>query len=621
MELMLLNFILHHFQSANINSIIVFNCWSAQTQCDFSKMLNGHSLYSRFVNIESIDMSADFEYRYLLHNRPGMGAYLDMNCKSSEQVMGTLNRSSLYNGHYNWLLYDRTADLNNFRRLFADANLDVDAELTYAFLKPTQLGAVIEMNITTFVKYDVYNNGYHLGGKLNMTVDREVECNVTSCYIKRYLSQLHTRSKYGNRDKLHDITMRVSVVITQLPLSTPVPMMLDFLTSENNSDVDPISRFGYRIMLIFKDLFGCKMRYTFRSHWGINETYGGSIGDLISCEADFLSTPFLSTAARVKYVSPLLETGGFSSICIFRTPRSSSMKGEAFVQPFDGSVWLVFVILLIVVAIFLWYTFILEMRNCRTYLPYTPSLLSTGLLAFGSACYQGSHIVPSSVGGRLAYLSLYLATFIVYNYYTSILLSTLLGTPPKSDIKTLGQLADSSLTVSLEPLPYNYVYLNASQLPDVRRFVSRKIESRKNPQKVWIPVKEGVLRVRDEPGFVYVLETSYAYPFLERNFLPHQICDLNEVNLRPDKSLFTQLHKNSSYRELTRIRGIRMLETGVFRKHRRYWVRNKLNCVPSNYLFAVGMEYTAPLFLMLAFSYILCLLLLGLELLIKRLSA
>lgn len=88
----------------------------------------------------------------------------------------------------------------------------------------------------------------------------------------------------------------------------------------------------------------------------------------------------------------------------------------------------------------------------------------------------------------------------------------------------------------------------------MRRFVYRKIESSKNPQKVWIPVQEGVLRVRDEPGFVFVLETSYAYPFLERNFLPHQICDLNQVNLRPDKSLFTQLHKNSSYKELTRLR-------------------------------------------------------------------
>lgn len=212
----------------------------------------------------------------------------------------------------------------------------------------------------------------------------------------------------------------------------------------------------------FLALFYIRMRYTFRSHWGINETYGGGIGDLISGKADFMSTPFLSTPVRLKHVSPLAETGGFSSVCLFRTPRSSSIKGEAFLQPFDGSVWLVFIILLMVVAIFLWRTFALELRNFRTHLPYKPSLLATALLTFGSACYQGSNIVPFSVGGRMAYFTLYFATFIIYNYYTSILLSTLLGTPPKSDIKTLGQLADSNLQVGLEPLPYTYVYLNVS---------------------------------------------------------------------------------------------------------------------------------------------------------------
>lgn len=56
-------------------------------QCDFSKMLNERSLYSRFVNVESVDLSIDFEYRYLLHNRPGFGVYLDMNCNRSAQLM------------------------------------------------------------------------------------------------------------------------------------------------------------------------------------------------------------------------------------------------------------------------------------------------------------------------------------------------------------------------------------------------------------------------------------------------------------------------------------------------------------------------------------------------------
>lgn len=54
------------------------------------------------------------------------------------------------------------------------------------------------------------------------------------------------------------IIFLISLQVTKLPLSSPVTVLTDFLKSENNSDVDPITRFGFRILLIYKDLFGCK---------------------------------------------------------------------------------------------------------------------------------------------------------------------------------------------------------------------------------------------------------------------------------------------------------------------------------------------------------------------------
>lgn len=50
----------------------------------------------------------------------------------------------------------------------------------------------------------------------------------------------------------------------------------------------------------------------------------------------------------------------------------------------------------------------------------------------------------------------------MYNYYTSIVVSTLLGDPPKSGIRTIQQLADSKLEVSVEPTPYTKVYVEVS---------------------------------------------------------------------------------------------------------------------------------------------------------------
>lgn len=50
----------------------------------------------------------------------------------------------------------------------------------------------------------------------------------------------------------------------------------------------------------------------------------------------------------------------------------------------------------------------------------------------------------------------------MYNYYTSIVVSTLLGSPVRSNIKNIQQLADSPLDVGFEPIPFTKVYLNVS---------------------------------------------------------------------------------------------------------------------------------------------------------------
>lgn len=61
--------------------------------------------------------------------------------------------------------------------------------------------------------YDVYNNGYHIGGKLNMTLDRSILCNETSCQLQHYLSDLHKRPKYRQRCYLPDVTWRISTLV------------------------------------------------------------------------------------------------------------------------------------------------------------------------------------------------------------------------------------------------------------------------------------------------------------------------------------------------------------------------------------------------------------------------
>lgn len=65
---------------------------------------------------------------------------------------------------------------------------------------------------------------------------------------------------------------------------------------------------------------------------------------------------------------------------------------------------------------------------------------------------------------------------------------------------------------------------------------------------------------------------------------------------------------------------MRILETGVHSKHRRLWVRTSLNCLDSNFLLTVGMEYAAPLFLLLVGSYALVIVVFVFEILVHRID-
>lgn len=63
---------------------------------------------------------------------------------------------------------------------------------------------------------------------------------------------------------------------------------------------------------------------------------------------------------------------------------------------------------------------------------------------------------PSHVAQRIACLVLYVATLLLYNYYTSSIVGFLLSVQPEG-LKTIEQIASSSLTVVFEDVSYGRV--------------------------------------------------------------------------------------------------------------------------------------------------------------------
>ncbi|ALC43861.1 Ir75a, partial [Drosophila busckii] len=610
----LANFLLFNLQQSRIGFILFFHCWLRNETLQFAHHINNphhpHQplVYHQFVFLSNFTLWHDLEFRYLDHFQPTLGIYVDLHCEGAKHMLKQASVEQLYNQHYHWLLHDSRSDFD-FYEFFKSLNISVDADVSYVEQEKHE-------EAMSYRLYDVYSNGNHIGGKLNITPHYELQCNRFNCSLSRYLSTLHLRSKYRQREQLTDVEMRVATVVTQRPLSWSREMLLQFLSQTNGTHVDAIARFGFQLCLLLQDLLQCRMKFIFTDRWSTDDVTDGSVGAVVSKQADIGSAPCLATEGRLRHLSALIETGYFRSVCLFRTPHNAGIRGDVFLQPFSSLVWYLFGGVLLAIAALLWLAFYMECKSMRRRwrLQYVPSLLNTCLISFGAACIQSSSLTPHSAGGRLAYFALFLISFIMYNYYTSVVVSSLLSSPVKSNIKTVQQLAESSLTVGLEPLSFTKSYLNYSLRPEIHYFSKRKIETQsKNPQ-LWLPAEQGLLRVRDNPGYVFVFESSSGYAYVEQYYTQQQICDLNEILFRPELLLYTHLHRNSSYKEMVRLKLLRVLETGVYRKHRSQWARMKLHCYSQNFVITVGMEYVAPLFFMLLCSYVCVLLLLLLEL-------
>ncbi|EDV97845.1 GH14466 [Drosophila grimshawi] len=579
----------------------------------FAQQIYNHHhqlIYHQFVHLNQWTWG-QFEERYLDHMQPTLAIYVDLKCMRARHLLAEASRTELFNQHYHWLLHD-SSEVFNFYDFFEPMNISVDADVSYVEQQMADNrgdGAVFYRN------YDVYNNGKMQGGQLNITGNYEVSCNQSNCNLSRHLSSLHLRSKYRHREQLTDVVLRVATVTISRPIDWPKEQLLRYLTQDNNTLVDGIARLGFRMCQILKDMLQCG--------WSITEIYGGAVGALANRSADIMSAPGLATSVRLKtHITAIIESGYFRSICLFRTPHNAGIRSDVFIRPFSALVWYFFGGILLMIGMFLWLTFYMECKRMRRSwrLSFVPSLLTTLLYSFGAACIQSSQLVPRSMGGRLAYLILLLTTFIMYNYYTSVVVSSLLSSPVKSDIKTMQQLAESSLTVGLEPLSFTKSYLNYSLRADIALFKKRKVNTQANNKDLWLPTEEGILRVRDNPGYVYIFETSAGYAYVERHYTQQEICDLNEILFRPELLAYTLLQRNSTYKELIRLRMLRVLETGVYRKHRSQWAHMKLHCFSDSFVITVGMEYVAPLFFILICGYILVLILLLLELAWHRYS-
>lgn len=103
------------------------------------------------------------------------------------------------------------AEVTSFKREFTDQRF-LWHDAIKQFLGVTVL-LFYGSSISAYRMYDIFNNALSHGGKINITFDRLliVPENGTAPHFTE--SQLQKKSKYGNRNRLEDITLRIALVV------------------------------------------------------------------------------------------------------------------------------------------------------------------------------------------------------------------------------------------------------------------------------------------------------------------------------------------------------------------------------------------------------------------------
>lgn len=79
-------------------------------------------------------------------------------------------------------------------------------------------------------------------------------------------------------------------------------------------------------------------------------------------------------------------------------------------------------------------------------------------LLFDSIAALAAHLTPITLPGRCLYVFLFLSSIVIYNYYASVLISSLLSGPTEAVITDVWKLAKSDLIFRTEDVPYLRTY-------------------------------------------------------------------------------------------------------------------------------------------------------------------
>lgn len=165
---------------------------------------------------------------------------------------------------------------------------------------------------------------------------------------------------------------------------------------------------------------------------------------------DSMSNASLWVSGSSVFPSDTNECNLLSSTIFFyrRSPYDFKLNWDVF-RPFRFLIWVGILASIALVSLFMKAIFDWERKLIKSVLKRCLSIGYTFVVTFGAICQQGTQLSFRLLSGKFLVVFLLLGSIIIHNYYTSVLVSTLIKSTAETGMHTIWDLADSELRVGL----------------------------------------------------------------------------------------------------------------------------------------------------------------------------
>ncbi|XP_061519115.1 ionotropic receptor 75a [Anopheles gambiae] len=445
------------------------------------------------------------------------------------------------NNTVSWLLLSRntTADLLP-RVLWNTAGIQMNSDLVAAIETTDHRGV--------FNLFDIYSKGRHLCKDIFQTLLGTWSADVGFRLTPNY-------SPYKIRQNFNFLQLRGVTVIDRENVTSG---KVDQLLGEPGltKGIVAFVKYHYALLVVLRDFHNFTIKFRPTRGWAGRLRSGyrlGLLGVVQRHETDVAATGIIMRLSRQPELDSIHYSWAFETGFIYKiTPDiGSKSEGNGFVAPFSLPVWVALLLSLALSVLVLQYLARLsaDERNTRATMAYVLDVMAC-------VAQQGVPNVSRLVPTRVAVIVLLVANLVLYNYYTSTVVSGLLSSQMIGP-ETIAQVIDSPLLLSLTDTGYHRILLREQTLPYSTRMHERKALPPRSPNDLplFTDVEHAVPYLR-RGGHVLHCELTEVYPAIANQFTANEICELRTVEglYRYDiRVMAFVLPKHSMYSELFKI--------------------------------------------------------------------